>query len=111
MVAFGVLIPMIGSLITVEGKSEIGQCATFIGNNFLIYNKILMNLVKNYWVDFNIPSKDWLAVSNVYYKELVTQMRMARYKGNKKLDKVETTAKTFDLRIWHSKYAVILVKI
>jgi len=32
-VAFEVLIPMIGSLITVEGKSEIGQCATFNGNN------------------------------------------------------------------------------
>jgi hypothetical protein len=68
-----------------------------------------MNFVKNYWVDFNIPSEGWVAVSNVYYKEQVTQVRMARYKENKKLDKVGTTAKTFDLRIWHSKYDVILL--
>ena len=33
MVAFRVLIPIIRSLITVEGKSEIGQCATFNRNN------------------------------------------------------------------------------
>lgn len=33
MVAFRVLIPMIRPLITVAGKSEISQCATFNGNN------------------------------------------------------------------------------
>jgi hypothetical protein len=32
-------------------------------------------------VDFGIPSKDWLAVSNVDHKEQVTQKRLARYKG------------------------------
>lgn len=41
-------------------------------------------------------SKGWLAISNIKHKELVTQMRMARYKDNGNLDKEETNDNTFD---------------
>ena len=41
-------------------------------------------------------SKGWFAISNVEHKELVTQMRMARFKDNGNLDKEETSDNTFD---------------
>jgi hypothetical protein len=41
-------------------------------------------------------SKGWLALSRVELKELVTQMRMARFKDNGNLDREETGGNTFD---------------
>lgn len=41
-------------------------------------------------------SKGWFGISNVEHKELVTQMRMARFKDNGNLDKEETADNTFD---------------
>lgn len=45
----------------------------------------------------HIVSKKWFAVSNIEHKELVTQMRMAKFKDNGNLDKEETGTSTFDL--------------
>jgi hypothetical protein len=42
-------------------------------------------------------SKGWVAVSNVGHQELVTQMRIVRFKDNGNLDKDETSGSTFDL--------------
>jgi len=45
-----------------------------------------------------VVSKKWFAVSGEEHKELVTQMRMARYKDNGNLDKESTTNNnTFDV--------------
>ena len=41
-------------------------------------------------------SKGWFTISNIEHKELVTQMRMARFKDNGNLDKEETNDNTFD---------------
>jgi len=38
----------------------------------------------------HVVSKKWFAISNIEHKELVTQMRQARYQDNGNLDKSET---------------------
>jgi hypothetical protein len=45
----------------------------------------------------HIVSKTWFSISNIEHKELVTQMRMARFKDNGNLDKAETINNTFDV--------------
>ena len=45
----------------------------------------------------HVVSKCWFSVSDVKHKELVTQMRMARFKDNGNLDKEETSNNTFDV--------------
>jgi hypothetical protein len=44
----------------------------------------------------HVVSKKWFAVSNIEHKELVTQMRMARFQDNANLDKSEIGDQTFD---------------
>ncbi len=41
-------------------------------------------------------SKSWFSISNIEHKELVTQMRMARFKDNGNLEKDEMMGNTFD---------------
>ncbi len=45
-------------------------------------------------------SKGWFTISPVEHKELVTQMRMARFRDNGNLDKDETSGNTFDAFWW-----------
>jgi hypothetical protein len=45
----------------------------------------------------HVVSKKWFALSNIEHKELVTQMRMARFKDNGNLDKAETSNNTYDV--------------
>lgn len=45
----------------------------------------------------HVVSKKWFSVSNIEHKELVTQMRQARFKDNGNLDKEETSNNTFDV--------------
>jgi len=44
-----------------------------------------------------LVSKGWISISTVEHKELVTQMRVARFKDNGNLDKDETSYNTFDI--------------
>jgi hypothetical protein len=44
----------------------------------------------------HIVSKGWFSISNIEHKDLITQMRTARYKENGNLDKAETSDSTFD---------------
>jgi hypothetical protein len=44
----------------------------------------------------HVVSKTWFSISREEHKELVTQMRMARYKENGNLDKDETSSNTYD---------------
>jgi hypothetical protein len=45
----------------------------------------------------HIVSKGWFSVSAEEHKELITQMRQARFKDNGNLDKGETTNSTYDV--------------
>lgn len=45
----------------------------------------------------HVVSKGWLSISNIEHKELVTQMRMARFQDNGNLDKAEVGDQTFDV--------------
>lgn len=45
----------------------------------------------------HVVSKTWFSVSSEEHKELVTQMRMARFKDNGNLDKDETSGNTYDV--------------
>jgi hypothetical protein len=45
----------------------------------------------------HVVSKHWFSVSNIEHKELVTQMRSARYQDNGNLDKAEVGDQTFDV--------------
>jgi hypothetical protein len=42
-------------------------------------------------------SKGWFSVSDQKHRELVSQMRTAKYKDNGNLDKAETSTSTFDV--------------
>lgn len=59
--------------------------------NFNEYGKELLGRFQH------VVSRKWLSVSNIQHKELVTQMRMARFKDTGNLDKSETGNNTFDV--------------
>jgi hypothetical protein len=56
-----------------------------------IFSHVFRHIVQH------IVSKTWFAVSNIEHKELVTQMRQARFKDNGNLDKAETSNNTYDV--------------
>lgn len=60
---------------------------------WMLFQLTLMNMVKSYLEGFN---KGWFSISNIEHKDLITQMRTARYKKNGNLDKAETSDSTFD---------------
>jgi hypothetical protein len=45
----------------------------------------------------HIVSKGWFSISSIEHKDLVTQMRMAKFKDNGNLDKAETSNNTYDV--------------
>jgi hypothetical protein len=59
--------------------------------NFNEYGKELLGRFQH------CVSKGWFSVSDEKHRELVSQMRTAKYKDNGNLDKAETSTSTFDV--------------
>jgi len=59
--------------------------------SFSVFGKELLGRFQH------VVSKSWFSISNIEHKELVQQMRTAKYQDNGNLDKSETGNSTFDV--------------